>query len=80
MDFGRPRALPLPDVIVCLGIYCLHSPRLRHPLTNPRPPPPQAMEIFELMEDQDKVIQVLINLANLAELQLDQPGQALEYR
>ncbi|GLC36998.1 hypothetical protein PLESTB_000170200 [Pleodorina starrii] len=40
----------------------------------------QAMEIFELMEDTDKVIQVLINLANLAELQLDRPGEALEYR
>ncbi|GIL75373.1 hypothetical protein Vretimale_7946 [Volvox reticuliferus] len=40
----------------------------------------QAMEIFELMEDYDKVIQVLINLANLAELQLDRPGEALEYR
>ncbi|GLI61995.1 hypothetical protein VaNZ11_004566 [Volvox africanus] len=40
----------------------------------------QAMEIFELMEDHDKVIQVLINLANLAELQLDRPGEALEYR
>lgn len=40
----------------------------------------QAMEIFELMEDTDKVIQVLINLANLAELQLDDPKEALEYR
>lgn len=38
------------------------------------------MEIFELMDDTDKVIQVLINLANLAELQLDSPGDALEYR
>ncbi|GFR52094.1 hypothetical protein Agub_g14604, partial [Astrephomene gubernaculifera] len=40
----------------------------------------QAMEIFELMEDHDKVIQVLINLANLAELQLDMPQEALRYR
>ncbi|KAG2449998.1 hypothetical protein HYH02_000102 [Chlamydomonas schloesseri] len=40
----------------------------------------QAMEIFELMEDHDKVIQVLINLANLAELQLDNPAEALEIR
>ncbi|KAG2482299.1 hypothetical protein HYH03_018763 [Edaphochlamys debaryana] len=40
----------------------------------------QAMEIFELMEDHDKVVQVLINLANLAELQLDSPKEALEYR
>ena len=32
------------------------------------------------MEDHDKVIQVLINLANLAELQLDTPGEALEIR
>ncbi|KAG2427924.1 hypothetical protein HXX76_011911 [Chlamydomonas incerta] len=40
----------------------------------------QAMEIFELMEDQDKVVQVLINLANLAELQLDSPAEALELR
>jgi len=40
----------------------------------------QTLAIFEMVGDSDKMCKVLVNLANMAEMQLDLPEEAAKYR